>query len=128
MRRVVIPVVMLAIVGLAVALMARRQREVKRPPAATSEAELPALGSTLTPLPEGSGKAVADQACLICHSGDILRQQRLTEKQWGAVITKMIGWGAELSDEDKATLLPYLTEQFGAENRFEPIAVRPIQP
>ncbi|HET9232804.1 MAG TPA: hypothetical protein VFP10_01535, partial [Candidatus Eisenbacteria bacterium] len=90
--------------------------------------DLPALGSKLTPLPEGNGKAVADQACLVCHSGDILRQQRLTEKQWGAVITKMIGWGAQLTDEERKVLEPYLIQEFGPENRFMPVVVRPIEP
>jgi len=123
-------ILMVAAVGLWIALEIRRPERSVVPKAATTDitgTTLPELGSVITPLPEGSGKSIAERTCLPCHSSDILRQQRLTEKQWAAALTKMTGWGAELSDSDRVVLLPYLVSQFGPENdRFVPVSVRPV--
>ncbi len=86
----------------------------------------PELGTTLAPLPPGPGKALAQKDCLRCHSSDILRQQRLTEKQWTAVVDKMIRWGAEVPEPQKAALIAYLVRRFGPDNdRFVPVVTRP---
>ena len=91
-------------------------------------ADLPQLGTLIAPLPEGPAKDVADRACLNCHSGDVLRQQRLTEKQWTANVTKMIGWGAEVPEDRREELVRYLSKNFGPGNvAFRPVAVRPIR-
>ena len=91
-------------------------------------ADLPQLGTLIAPLPEGPAKGVADRACLNCHSGDVLRQQRLTEKQWTANVTKMIGWGAEVPEDRREELVRYLAKNFGPGNvAFRPVAVRPIR-
>jgi mono/diheme cytochrome c family protein len=123
-------ILMVAAVGLWIALGLRHPVKAVTPPAVTNDitsAALPELGAVITPLPEGAGKATAERACLVCHSSDMLRQQRLTEKQWTGELTKMSGWGAELSDSDRAALLPYLMIQFGPENdRFVPVPVRPV--
>ncbi|MFY9552588.1 MAG: hypothetical protein WAU32_15690 [Thermoanaerobaculia bacterium] len=88
--------------------------------------ELPEIGTRLAALPEGGVKTVADSACLSCHSADIIRQQRLNEKQWAANVTKMIGWGAPVPEDRKDALVAYLLEHFGPDNdRFEPVVVRP---
>jgi len=95
-----------------------------KPPAAP---ELPILGTRLSTLPEGPGRATVEKACLQCHSGDMLRQQRLTEKQWTANLDKMIRWGAAVTDADKAEALHYLVEHFGPDNdAFRPVAVAPL--
>jgi hypothetical protein len=89
--------------------------------------ELPELGTVLPPLPPGSGKSVADAACLNCHSADMIRQQRLTQKQWEANVAKMIGWGAVVPEDQKDALVAYLLQNFGPDNdRFEPVAARPL--
>lgn len=86
----------------------------------------PLLGSTIAPFPEGPGKEIGDQACLKCHSTDIVRQQRLTEKQWTASVTKMIGWGAEVPESRKDELVRYLVANFGPGNSaFRPVVVQP---
>jgi len=70
---------------------------------------------------------MADKACLRCHSADILRQQRLSERQWTANVTKMIGWGAEVPEDRKAELVAYLVRNFGPDNdRFRPVVTRPL--
>jgi len=89
---------------------------------------LPEPGARSTPLPDGGGKATAEASCTGCHSGDMLRQQHLTDRQWTASLTKMKGWGAQLSDEEAGRLLPYLVEHFGSGNAgFRPLPVRPVR-
>jgi sulfite oxidase len=96
-------------------------------PPRIAERNLPAVGAGTPRLPEGAGRSVAEQSCLGCHSADVLRQQRLTERQWTASIAKMKGWGAELSEEESARLLTYLTEHFGSGNdSYRPVLTRPI--
>jgi mono/diheme cytochrome c family protein len=88
---------------------------------------LPVLGTRLAPFPPGEGKALADQACLNCHSTDMVRQQRLTEKQWTASVAKMAGWGAEVPESERDALIAYLVANFGPDNdRFEPVVTRPV--
>jgi mono/diheme cytochrome c family protein len=87
---------------------------------------LPILGARLSEFPEGPGKTIADKACLQCHSADIPRQQRITEKQWTAEIEKMTRWGADVSASDKDALIAYLASRFGpANDAFHPVEVRP---
>lgn len=102
-------------------------RREAAPHATDFDPTLPELGIQLPILPEGAGRAVVDRACLSCHSGDMLQQQRLTEKQWTATVTKMIGWGAALGDEEKAQVITYLAQHFGPDNdRFRPVVTRPV--
>jgi mono/diheme cytochrome c family protein len=125
-RWVLIVIPALLALGIVIAL---RAHDAGVAPGGGFDTSRPILGAVRTPLPEGNGREVAERACLSCHSTDLLRQQRLTEKQWTAVLTKMAGWGAELADSDRAVLLPYLMSQFGPDNdRFRPVTVRPIQP
>jgi hypothetical protein len=92
-----------------------------------ADAKLPIFGTRLEVLPEGPGKEIADQACMSCHSTDILRQQRLSEAQWTASVNKMVGWGAEVPEADKSKLVKYLALQFGPGNdKFQPVVTRPI--
>jgi len=112
------------VAALAISLAALGGPGKPKPPA-----DLPQLGTLIAPLPEGPAKDVADRACLNCHSGDVLRQQRLTEKQWTANVTKMIGWGAEVPEDRREELVRYLAKNFGPGNvAFRPVAVRPIRP
>jgi len=90
---------------------------------------LPVLGTRLSAFPEGPGKAIADKACLQCHSADIPRQQRLTEKQWTAEVEKMTRWGAAVDASDKESLIAYLASHFGPANEaFHPVEVQPAAP
>ena len=89
-------------------------------------ARLPILGTKLAQLPPGPGKESADAACMTCHSADMIAQQRLTEKQWTAEITKMTGWGADVPADKRDELIAYLVKNFGPEAKFEPVVSRPV--
>lgn len=86
----------------------------------------PALGAELAVLPAGAARAIADAHCLRCHSAEIVRQQSLNDKQWTAVLDKMVRWGAEVPEADRAALVAYLVQQFGPDNdRFAPVETQP---
>lgn len=57
------------------------------------------------------GEAVYRSACLTCHETDLIDQQRLSPAGWGREVDKMIGWGAQVPDADKAALVSYLVER-----------------
>src|SRR2546427_670702 len=60
-------------------------------------------------------KAKGERAnCTGCHTVQMLEQQRLTGKQWAAVIKKMQGWGAPLEGADADLLARYAEIHFGA--------------
>jgi hypothetical protein len=95
-------------------------------PAPAREGALPVLGAELGELPAGTMKPLADQACLHCHSADMIRQQKLNEKQWTAEVTKMVGWGAAVPEDKKSELVAYLLKNFGPENTWQPVTTRPM--
>jgi len=63
-------------------------------------------------LPAGDGREVLDQACLSCHGGEPISQQRLSRAQWTGEVDKMIRWGADVPADQKARLLDYLAKNF----------------
>ena len=104
----------------------KRRAKAKETPV-NFDKNLPVLSTRLAPFPPGAGKSLADQACLNCHSADMARQQRLTEKQWTASVTKMVGWGAEVPESGRDALIAYLVANFGPDNdRFQPVITRPV--
>ncbi len=107
----------------------RKPRKPKPRPAAPAnfDVKLPVLGTHLPDLPAGAAKTLVDQACLTCHSGDILWQQRLTESQWTAEVDKMIAWGSDVPENRRQALIAYLLANFGpANDKFQPIVTRPV--
>jgi cytochrome c oxidase cbb3-type subunit 3 len=50
--------------------------------------------------------------CGLCHTTDLIVQQRLPEDRWAATVEKMVSWGAALSNDEKTVLLQFLTTQY----------------
>lgn len=50
--------------------------------------------------------------CGICHSTDLITQQRLDRSRWQATVGKMVHWGAELSEEEAVLLVEFLAARF----------------
>jgi cytochrome c5 len=98
-----------------------------RPVPANFDPKLPILGTKLAEMPPGPGKAAADSGCVTCHSADMIAQQRLTEKQWAAEITKMVGWGADVPADRRDELVAYLVKNFGPDApKYSPVVSRPV--
>lgn len=65
-----------------------------------------------TKLPEGSGKDIAENACVICHNASIITQQQLSPAAWTKEVDKMIRWNAPVLPADHDTLVKYLSDHF----------------
>jgi DMSO/TMAO reductase YedYZ molybdopterin-dependent catalytic subunit len=60
---------------------------------------------------------VVNTACAVCHTDEVIRQQRLTRVQWDREINKMTGWGAKMNGEDRDAILDYLFGNYGPRGR-----------
>jgi mono/diheme cytochrome c family protein len=52
--------------------------------------------------------AILGDDCLACHTADLVRQQRLTDKQWAKTLDKMRTWGAPTEDASVVALAAQL--------------------
>ena len=79
----------------------------------------PYLAQHFAPRPVAShagsdaGAATYKKACLVCHEGDIIEQQKLTPTGWTRSVEKMMRWGAAVSDAEKQPLVEYLAARYG---------------
>ena len=64
-------------------------------------------------LPAGEGRALAEQACLICHSEMLVAQQAKDSTGWEKTVTQMEKWGAPVTAAQHDTLARYLRAHFG---------------
>lgn len=62
---------------------------------------------------ETTGKRIFEAKCLICHEADLVKQQRLSHKGWTLEVEKMIRWGALITDNEKESLIGYLSRHYG---------------
>ena len=51
--------------------------------------------------------------CTQCHNAARITEKHLTKQEWSSELDKMIALGAEVQDSDRATLLNYLSKNFG---------------
>ena len=58
-------------------------------------------------------EALIRARCSLCHTPDLIYQQRLPEERWRATVDKMMRWGADLSTEEAAALVEYLAVRYG---------------
>lgn len=61
--------------------------------------------------------------CSVCHSSDLVTQQRLSEDRWAATVDKMMHWGAEISSAEADLLVRYLSARYhpGAPDHLPPL-------
>jgi cytochrome c5 len=63
-------------------------------------------------LPAGPGADVLKSRCVICHEADIITSQKLSTTGWTNSVNKMVRWGAQISQEERDVLIPYLAMHF----------------
>lgn len=73
----------------------------------------PAEAAEIAALPNGPGKALVTERCLLCHGAALIAQQRKDAAAWGRTVTQMRTWGTPIQDEDQTALVVYLAEHFG---------------
>ena len=61
--------------------------------------------------------------CSVCHSPDLIVQQRLPRKRWETTVEKMKLWGAEISNDEADLLIRYLSARYhpGAPDQLPPL-------
>lgn len=61
--------------------------------------------------------------CSVCHTPDLITQQRLPRARWEATIEKMKLWGAEISSDEADLLVRYLSARYhpGAPDHLPPL-------
>ena len=79
------------------------------------EENLATVSVSLAPRAEGLILA----RCSVCHSADLIVQQRLPLVRWEATVEKMRHWGAEISKDEAELLVRYLSARYhpGAPDR-----------
>lgn len=74
--------------------------------ASTEAAEVAAL-------PDGPGKQLVAERCLLCHGAALVTQQHKDSAAWTRTVTQMRTWGTPIQDDDQTALVTYLTQHFG---------------
>jgi hypothetical protein len=64
-------------------------------------------------LPEGRGKSIAEQRCVICHTPMLIVQQHKDATGWEKTIAQMEKWSAPIPPSDREALRGYLLGHFG---------------
>ncbi len=75
---------------------------------AAQEEDLASVSAALAPRAEG----LIIARCSVCHSPDLVAQQRLPKDRWAATVDKMKHWGAEISDDEAELLVRYLSARY----------------
>jgi len=86
---------------------------------AAQEDDLAAVSTVLAPRAE----ALIIARCAVCHSQDLIVQQRLPRERWEATVEKMTRWGAEISNDEADLLMRYLSVRYhpGAPDHLPPL-------
>jgi hypothetical protein len=48
-----------------------------------------------------------------CHSVEVVTSQRMSAKEWNAIVQTMIARGARVSDPESKAIVQYLAKTFG---------------
>jgi hypothetical protein len=64
-------------------------------------------------LPAGRERAIAEQACLLCHSPQLIAQQHKDAAAWEKTLIQMEKWGAPLTPAQHVVLKAWLVRKFG---------------
>ena len=77
-------------------------------PIAVPEEEEPAAQP-----PAGDGAALLEERCTVCQGVERTTQAQKTHDEWEQTVTRMVGQGAELTEDEQATLIEYLAATYG---------------
>jgi len=70
--------------------------------------------------------------CSVCHSADLIVQQRLPRARWEATVKKMEHWGTEISNDEADLLVRYLSARYhpAAPDQLPPLdsELRKVEP
>lgn len=61
---------------------------------------------------ETEGANLLEERCSVCHPSARPKSKQKTPEQWETTVNRMMGKGARLSEEEKTTLLDYLSKTY----------------
>ncbi len=114
--------------GLSNTLVAFALPDVPRKPLPVSVSEAVAAAATRgTPivgafapveLPAGGAKTLVQKTCGTgCHSVEVVTSQRMSAKEWNAIVQNMVARGAQASDAEMKAIVDYLAKTFGPRDK-----------
>lgn len=62
---------------------------------------------------EGEGKEIFSERCHACHELNTVTVLRNSNEQWQEIVSRMISYGAQVSEPEKETIVSYLTKNYG---------------
>ena len=65
------------------------------------------------PLPPGKNVELVASRCIICHSLEMVAQQRQDLAGWRVIVDRMVSYGMPISPEEKQAILDYLATSLG---------------
>lgn len=74
-------------------------------------------GSGIAATQAETGDTLLKNRCSVCHSPARAESAQKTRDQWETTVTRMIGKGAQLSSDEKATLVDYLSKTYKPKSR-----------
>ena len=77
-----------------------------------TQEEITELAKTM---PEGPNRELTVRVCASCHEPQRAASIRLTREGWQEVVAKMVGLGAQATDEELAKVIDYLAEHYKGE-------------
>lgn len=72
------------------------------------------------PLPPGPGKDLVLAHCQACHGLELVARERLSRERWHEVLRLMRSFGLQITPEEEAAILDYLTLYLGLNPPPEP--------
>jgi mono/diheme cytochrome c family protein len=79
-------------------------------------------------LPKGEGSEIVLNACTMCHGADVIVSQRRSSEEWSQVVARMVGNGANLTDDQYKTVVAYLSKTLGTDTAPSAAATSPAAP
>ncbi len=77
-------------------------------------ADPPTLSAQVdNPLPRDRDRQLVTGRCIICHSLEMIAQQRQTRAEWAVIVDRMISYGMPVQPGDREQILTYLAKHLG---------------
>lgn len=81
-------------------------------PASATPRPVPQAKKWADQMPDGDGKKLIVAKCQLCHTLERVVTSHRTKDDWEAVISLMVEQGADLSDDEKKTVVDYLAANY----------------
>jgi hypothetical protein len=70
----------------------------------------PLAAQVVNPLPQDPDQQFVTGRCVICHSLEMIAQQRQTREEWTVIVDRMITYGMPMEPGDRERMLTYLVK------------------